>query len=123
MRLIVFLFVILMIVFLLMWVMLQNAGHVIEELKVFGATFDNVNLVMVMFVSFATGILMGFIVPVFQYLGARAETRRLRRNNKSLRTELDRLRNVGIEGEIGDMESPDAGSDSSGEEEADLPAG
>ena len=123
MRLISLLSVILVIVFLIIWVLVQNAGHTIEEVKVFTLSYRDVNLVMIMFTSFVFGIVMGFLVLVFQYLGARAEARRLRRDNSNLRTELDRLRNVGIEGEIERLESRDAGPEASGEEESDLPTG
>jgi len=96
------LFAIVVVVLLIMWFMTQNADQVVEELEVFQYSYFKINLVNVLFGTFAFGILMGFLIPVFQYLGARGEVRKLNRELKKLRSELNDLRNVGIEGELED---------------------
>ena len=66
-----------------------------------------------MFGTFAFGVVMGFLIPVFQYLGAKSETRKLKREMKKIRSELDDLRNVGIESDLEvDAESPDSAEES-----------
>ncbi len=96
------LFIIVIIVLLIMWFMTQNADQVVEELEMFQYSYFNIYLVNVLFGTFAFGILMGFLIPVFQYLHAKSEVRKLNRELKKLRAELNDLRNVGIEGELED---------------------
>jgi len=99
---IIALFFIVVIVLLIMWFMTQNADQIIEELEIFQYSYFNVYLVNVLFGTFAFGILMGFLIPVFQYLHARGEVRRIKRELRKLRSELNELRNVGIEGDLED---------------------
>ena len=99
---IIALFFIVVIVLLIMWFMTQNADQVIEELEIFQFSYFNIYLVNVLFGTFAFGILMGFLIPVFQYLHAKREVRRLKRDLRKLRSELNELRNVGIEGDLED---------------------
>ena len=96
------LFIIVVIVLLIMWFMTQNADQVVEELEIFQYSYFNIYLVNVLFGTFAFGVVMGFLIPVFQYLGAKSEVRKLNRELKKLRSELNDLRNVGIEGELGE---------------------
>lgn len=96
------LFIIVIIVLLIMWFMTQNADQVIEELELFQYSYFNISLVSVLFVTFAFGVMMGFLIPVFQYLHAKAEVRKIKKELKKLRSELNELRNVGIEGELED---------------------
>ena len=119
MRFIFFLFLVLVVASLIMFVLLQNAGHTIGQVKIFTVSFYEVNLVMVMFTSFVFGLILGFLFPVLQYMGSKAETRRLRRETNNLRRELDGLRNVGIEGEIEAVGSSSLGGAS--DEGSDLP--
>lgn len=116
------LFFIVLIVLLIMWFLTQNADQVVEELEIFQYSYFNIYLVNVLFGTFAFGVVMGFLIPVFQYLGAKSETRRLKREMKKIRSELDDLRNVGIESDLEvDPESPDSAevSDSSRSETED----
>ena len=94
------LFLIVVIVLLIMWFMVKNATQVVDELWIFQYTYFEVSLVSVLFGSFAFGVVMGFLIPVFQYLGAKSEARKLKREMNKLRSELNDLRNVGIEGEL-----------------------
>lgn len=94
------LFFIIVIVLLIMWFLTQNANQVVGELEIFQYSFLNVDLIKVLFGTFTFGVLMGFLIPVFQYIGAKAEVRRLKKEAKKLRSELNDLRNVGIEAEL-----------------------
>ena len=107
------LFFIVLIVLLIMWFLTQNADQVVEELEIFQYSYFNIYLVNVLFGTFAFGVIMGFLIPVFQYLGAKSETRKLKREMKKIRSELDDLRNVGIESDLEDEpESPESAEES-----------
>ena len=107
------LFFIVLIVLLIMWFLTQNADQVVEELEIFQYSYFNIYLVNVLFGTFAFGVIMGFLIPAFQYLGAKSETRKLKREMKKIRSELDDLRNVGIESDLEDEpESPESAEES-----------
>ena len=94
------LFFILVIVLLIMWFLTQNVDQVVEELEIFQYSFFDVYLVNILFGTFAFGVIMGFLIPVIQYISAKREVRKLRKEAKKLRSELNDLRNVGIESEL-----------------------
>ena len=94
------LFFIVVIVLLIMWFLTQNVDQVVEELEIFQYSFFNVNLVNVLFGTFAFGVIMGFLITVIQYISAKGEVRKLRKEAMKLRSELNDLRNVGIESEL-----------------------
>ena len=96
------LFFIVIIVLLIMWFMTQNADQVIEELEIFQYSYYNIYLVNVLFGTFAFGLMMGFLIPVFQYFHAKSVVRKISKELKKLRSELNDLRNVGIEGDLED---------------------
>lgn len=69
--------------------------------------FENVNLAVVMIVTLALGIVVGFGIALTSIFASRAEARAYRSENKRLSSELNSLRNIAIdEGltEIGDGE-------------------
>lgn len=118
------LFFIVVIVLLIMWFLTQNVDQVVEELEIFQYSFINVYLVNVLFGTFAFGVIMGFLIPVIQYISAKGEVRKVRKELKKLRSELNDLRNVGIESELeveedmsGDEEAEDGQTDDSSESE------
>ncbi len=94
------LFFIVVIVLLIMWFLTQNVDQVVEELEIFQYSFIKVSLVNVLFGTFAFGVIMGFLIPVIQYISAKGEVRKVRKELKKLRSELNDLRNVGIESEL-----------------------
>ncbi len=100
------LFFIVVIVLMIMWFMVENATQVVDELWIFQYTYLEVPLVSVLFGSFVFGVVMGFLIPVFQYIGAKGEVRKLKKEAKKLRSELNELRNVGIETELEEEDSP-----------------
>ncbi len=107
------LFFIILIVLLIMWFLTQNADQVVEELEIFQYSYFNIYLVNVLFGTFAFGVIMGFLISVFQYLGAKSEARKLKREIKKIRSELNDLRNVGIESDLEvEPESPDSAEES-----------
>ncbi len=94
------LFFIVIIMLIIMWFLTQNADQVVKELEIFQYSFEDVDLIKVLFGTFAFGVIMGFLIPVFQYIGAKGEVRRFKKEVKKLRSELNDLRNVGIESEL-----------------------
>ncbi len=111
------LFLIVLIVLVIMWFLTQNADQVVEELEIFQYSYFNIYLVNILFGTFAFGVIMGFLISVFQYLGAKSETRKLKREMKKIRSELDDLRNVGIESDLDDeSESPESAEESDSSE-------
>jgi len=94
------LFFIVVIVLLIMWFLTQNVDQVVQELEIFQYSFLNVSLVNVLFGTFAFGVITGFLIPVIQYISAKGEVRKLRKEAKKLRSELNDLRNVGIESDL-----------------------
>ncbi len=57
----------------------------------------NLPLWVVMYISFAVGILFWLVVSILQILGLKNTNRKSRKEIKKLRQELDRLRNVSVE--------------------------
>lgn len=98
------LFGILVIVLVIMWFFINNMDQVVQEFEIFKYVFYNVNLVNILFGTLAVGILVGYLVPVFQYLGAKAEVRRLKKEKKKLQSELNDLRNLPVESGIEETE-------------------
>ncbi|MFQ5824604.1 MAG: lipopolysaccharide assembly LapA domain-containing protein [bacterium] len=76
---------------------LQNSG---EQVTVVFMTqvwqYENVQLWMVIYASFALGVLFWLIVSVFQVLQLKGEIRRLKKVNFEIQNELDSLRNLPI---------------------------
>ena len=77
------LFFIVVIVLLIMWFLTQNVDQVVEELEIFQYSFFNVYLVNIIFGTFAFGVIMGFLIPVIQYISAKGEVRNLKKEVKT----------------------------------------
>lgn len=58
---------------------------------------DLIPLWVVMYTSFVVGMLVWLIVSIFQILNLKAENRKVKKEVKNLRQELDRLRNLSVE--------------------------
>ncbi|NOY59417.1 MAG: LapA family protein [Calditrichaeota bacterium] len=75
---------------------LQNTD---QQVTVTFIQWQSVNLPLwvVMYVSFAVGILFWLVVSILQILGLKNTNRKSQKEIKKLRQELDRLRNVSVE--------------------------
>lgn len=60
---------------------------------------------VVMYLSFAGGVLTWLVVSIIRIMLLKGETRKVKKENKRLREELNRLRNVSIEEESASGES------------------
>ena len=60
-------------------------------------TMQDLPLWVVMYISFTAGILFWVIISIYQMLGLKIENRKVRKELRKLKEELDRLRNVSIE--------------------------
>lgn len=70
-----------------------------QQVSVSFLTWHSVNLPLwvVMYASFAFGVLFWLVVSIFQILALKAENRKIRKEVRKLKTELDQLRNVAVE--------------------------
>ena len=55
---------------------------------------------LVVYASFAIGVLFWLIVSIFQVFQLKSQIRQIRKENKSLRQELDGLRNLSIDEDL-----------------------
>jgi uncharacterized integral membrane protein len=58
--------------------------------------FENVQLWMVIYISFAFGVLFWLVMSIFQVMQLKREIRRLTRRQQDMHHELDSLRNLSI---------------------------
>ena len=88
---------------ILLWFFAMNLGQYVT-IQVFQTTYNNVNLVVVIFITFFIGTIVGAILLSSYVLNARSEVRVLKRERSKLMSELDGLRNLSID-EITDAET------------------
>lgn len=74
----------------------QNAQQ-ITSIRLFNYYYENVHLVMVIFGSFAVGVIFWFLVSMYQYFRVTARLGDLRKKNKQLLEEIKTLRNLPLE--------------------------
>jgi len=79
-----------------MYFSFQNAQE-ITSIKLWKYYYEEVHLVMVIFASFAVGVLFWFLVSVYQYFKVASQVSDLRRKNKQLLDEIKALRNLPLE--------------------------
>lgn len=60
---------------------------------------------LITYASFAVGVLFWLIVSIFQVFQLRSQIRQVRKENKSIRQELDGLRNLSIDEDLAFAES------------------
>ncbi|RMD89624.1 MAG: LapA family protein [Calditrichaeota bacterium] len=74
---------------------LQNSSQQVKVVFVSNVwEVENVQLWMVIYVSFALGVIFWLVVSIFQVLNLKAEIRRLKKVNREMQHELDSLRNL-----------------------------
>lgn len=78
---------------------LQNQSQMVS-INIGTYSSPEMPLYFALYLSFALGILVFFLISVFNLIQLRAEISRHRRENRKLREELDRLRNLSVEEDI-----------------------
>ena len=78
---------------------LQNQEQKVQ-ITLGGYETPEMPLYFALYISFALGILVFFLVSIYNLLQLKTEISRHKRENRRLRDELDRLRNVSIEEEL-----------------------
>ena len=86
-------FLIIIILFLIYFLSMNNAAVDIDLLF---KKFSQVSISMVIFGALSLGVLFGYIIAVFSILSTRAQNRNLQNKIKSLTDELNDLRNVAV---------------------------
>jgi len=86
-------FLIIIILFLIYFLSMNNAKVDIDLLF---KKFNQVSISMVIFGALSLGVLFGYIIAVFSILSTRAQNRTLQNKIKSLTNELNDLRNVAV---------------------------
>ena len=86
-------FLIIIILFLIYFLSMNNANVDIDLLF---KKFNQVSISMVIFGALSLGVLFGYIIAVFSILSTRSQNRNLQNKIKNLTDELNDLRNVAI---------------------------
>ena len=86
-------FLIIIILFLIYFLSMNNANVDIDLLF---KKFNQVSISMVIFGALSLGVLFGYIIAVFSILSTRTQNRNLQNKIKSLTDELNDLRNVAV---------------------------
>ncbi|MHA1988894.1 MAG: lipopolysaccharide assembly protein LapA domain-containing protein [Promethearchaeota archaeon] len=88
---------------ILLWFFAMNLDQYVR-IHLFQTTYHNVNLIVVIFITFFIGTIVGAILLSSYVLNSRAELRNLKKDRSKLLNELDGLRNLSID-EIPDAET------------------
>ena len=86
---------------ILLWFFAMNLDQYVT-IQLFQTTYHDVNLIVVIFITFFIGTIVGAIILSSYVLNARSEIRQLKKQRGKLQNELDGLRNLSID------EIPDA---------------
>ena len=86
-------FLIIIILFLIYFLSMNNANVDIDLLF---KKFNQVSISMVIFGALSLGVLFGYIIAVFSILSTRSQNRNLQNKIKNLTDELNDLRNVAV---------------------------
>ena len=81
---------------ILLWFFAMNLGQYVT-IQLFQNTYHDVNLIVVIFITFFIGTIVGAILLSSYVLNSRAEIRTLKRDRNKLLSELDGLRNLSID--------------------------
>ncbi|MFQ6674261.1 MAG: LapA family protein [Fidelibacterota bacterium] len=76
-------------------ILLHNTETVTVDLVV--RQYENVHLAVVIVVTLAVGILIGFVIALSSLFASKTEARAFRAENKRLTDELNSLRNIAID--------------------------
>ncbi len=86
-------FLIIIVLFLIYFLSMNNARVDIDLLF---KKFNGVSISMVIFGALSLGVIIGYIVAVFSVLSSKAQNRKLQNKIKNLSDELNNLRNVAV---------------------------
>jgi len=100
------------VVFFLVGFLSQNSGQIVD-VRLFGWSWEGVPLSYAMFIAGMIGYLLCLIVALTNHLRLRSQLAALRRKNREMQIELDRLRNFALEGELPEGESASMPEDES----------
>ena len=89
-------FVWIVLVAILVWFFSMNSSEYVT-VYLFTKIYEDVNLVIVIFLTFFIGVIVGAIILSAQVLKAKSEVRTLKRDKTKLLKELDGLRNLSID--------------------------
>ena len=87
-------FLIIIVLFLIYFLSMNNARVDIDLLF---KKFDGVSISMVIFGALSLGVIIGYIIAVFAVLSSKAQNHSLQNKIKSLSEELNNLRNVAVD--------------------------
>ncbi|HEX9933752.1 MAG TPA: LapA family protein [bacterium] len=101
---IVQLFLIILFMLLVLLFSIQNHEQTVS-LRFFNWTSPNLSLDMVMYIAFAFGVLMCLFVLIWNILKLKSRAHALQKENKKIKDELIRMRNVNIDDELESTET------------------
>ena len=87
-------FLIILTLSIIFFLMLNNDK---ANVNLFFTSFENAPVSMIIFLSLALGIMLGYLFAIFSILASKADIRLLQNKNKRLSEELNDLRNVAID--------------------------
>ncbi len=97
MRFLGLIFVILVIGFMIGFMVLNTQARV--DLDIFGQKFYDISLSIICFYAFVAGMVFILVFALADEIVLRTNLRRIKKENKNLKKELDALRNLPIEEE------------------------
>jgi uncharacterized integral membrane protein len=81
---------------IILWFFAMNLDQHVD-IQLFQKTYQDVNLIVVIFISFIIGTIVGAIILSSHVLTSKSEVRALKKDRAKLMKELDGLRNVSID--------------------------
>ena len=93
----------LIIIFSLLLILVENTDTV--SVNLLFRTFEETKVAVLILISVAIGILIGYGITVVTLISVKSELRSLKQKNQSITNELNDLRNVAIDQDIYDTEN------------------
>ncbi len=90
------------VIFLLVIFITQNQGQNVKLRLLFTSQVIEMDMIILVFITFLIGLLLGFLISGIQILIAKNQLRSLNNEYRNLKKEIDLLRNQGIE-DVGNM--------------------
>ena len=87
----------------LLWILMKNTQLVSIDLLV--RQFADVPVAVVLIVTVAIGISIGYLIALSVIVAAKAESRALRSQNKKLADEVNSVRNITVDEEIYEVDN------------------